>query len=86
VKTYLRPLWYDAQREGLNEELYPRIEETLTAITERPTSFPIVRKDARRALVKQFPYAIYFRILPDHILVFAIVHTSRAPRVWRRRI
>ena len=79
-------LWYEGEQPGLSEKLYERIESTLEAIAERPKSFPVMRKDVRRALVKTFPYAIYFRIKEDHVLVLAILHAARSPREWRRRI
>jgi toxin ParE1/3/4 len=81
-------LWYEAQEKGLSEQLYAQIDTALDAIAERPRSFPVVhkRKHARRALVKQFPYRIFFREMPDHILVFAIVHGARSSRIWRSRL
>ena len=81
-------LWYESQERGLSEQLYARIDAALTAIAERPMSFPVVnkRKNARRALVKQFPYRIFFREMPDHIHVFAIVHGARSSRIWRSRL
>jgi hypothetical protein len=54
--------WYEDQAAGLSENFFQRVDEALTAMSERPRSFPLVRKDVRRALVPHFPYAIYFRI------------------------
>jgi plasmid stabilization system protein ParE len=79
-------LWYETQKPGLSEGLYDSIGAALEAIQERPDSFPLVRKDVRRALVKRFPYAIYFRRRDGHIVVLAIVHTARSSRVWRKRM
>jgi plasmid stabilization system protein ParE len=78
-------LWYEKQKAGLSEDLFSNIGAALDAIQERPESFPFVRRDVRRALVKRFPFAIYFRRNDDHILVLAILHTARSPRAWRRR-
>ena len=71
-------LWYETREPGLSEDLYESIGQALGAIAERPQSFPVVRKDVRRALVKRFPYAIYFRQREDRILVLAILHTARS--------
>ncbi len=51
----------------------------------RLKSFPAVGGGARRTLTKQFSYAIYFKQDAD-IVVFAILHTSRSPSEWRRRL
>jgi hypothetical protein len=79
-------LWYERQKAGLSEEFFRDLQEILSAIEERPTSFPIVRKDIRRALLRRFPYAVYFRMEPNVILVRAIVHTSRSMREIGRRL
>jgi plasmid stabilization system protein ParE len=39
----------------------------------------------RRALVRRFPYAIYFRAAPDEIVVLAVIHGRRHPRHWQSR-
>jgi plasmid stabilization system protein ParE len=79
-------LWYERQKAGLSEEFFRDLREILSAIEERPTSFPVVRKETRRALLRRFPYAIYFRMESDFILVMAIVHTSRSMREIGRRL
>ena len=78
-------LWYEEQRVGLSDRFLDAVSAAMQVIAARPNSFPIVHRDVRRALVKRFPYAIYFRVESDHILVFAIVHTSRSSRAWRDR-
>jgi len=34
----------------------------------------------------RFPYAIYYRVLPDHLRILAYKHHSRHPNHWRYRI
>src|SRR5947209_15920013 len=54
--------WYEEQKPGLGEMFLERVEECLRAIGRSPKAFQLVAKDARRAIVKQFPYAIFYRI------------------------
>ena len=79
-------LWHDDQRTGLGDELEAAVDAALETISERPKSFPAVGGGARRALTKQFSYAIYFKQEADAIIVFAILHTSRSSREWKRRL
>ena len=37
------------------------VETTVTAILQNPLAYPRVKGDPRRALVRRFPYAVYFR-------------------------
>jgi len=43
-------LWYSLQREGLDAALMKRVDQTLSAITARPYSYPIVYRNLRRAM------------------------------------
>jgi plasmid stabilization system protein ParE len=48
--------------------------------------YRIVRQDVRKAGVKRFPYSIYYRDEPTRIVVLAVFHGRRDPRVWQARI
>jgi plasmid stabilization system protein ParE len=41
--------------------------------------------ETRRALVRRFPYAIYFHAMSDEIVVLAVIHSRRHPRHWQSR-
>ncbi len=62
---------------------------TLTGVVERiaasPLAFPRAHKETRRAVVRRFPYAIYFRIAEETVVVLA-VHGRQHPARWRSRI
>lgn len=76
--------WYEERTPGLGR----RFGEALDAVIERvacaPAQFPRVHGDMRRAVLAQFPYAVYFRESPDHIVVLA-VHGRQHPRRWQAR-
>jgi toxin ParE1/3/4 len=78
--------WYEAERAGLGVELRAALRETLNTISEHPSLYPLVRRDARRALLKRFPYAVFFREYPEVIAIFAFMHTHRDPRHWQSRL
>jgi toxin ParE1/3/4 len=48
-------------------------------------AYPRVKGDTRRAAVRRFPYAVYFRPIKDEIIVLAVMHGRRLPRHWRSR-
>jgi plasmid stabilization system protein ParE len=78
--------WYEDQRIGLGVEFREALRSTLDAIAEHPHLYPVVARNTRRALLHRFPYGIYYRELPDAILVFACVHGHRDPRRWQSRL
>jgi plasmid stabilization system protein ParE len=52
---------------------------------DNPVLYPVVHRDARRALLPRFPYALFYRPEPDRILVIACFHAKRDPLVWQSR-
>lgn len=77
--------WYESQLSGLGEEFLDCVDETLNFICLFPESYPVVHKDVRRAVVKRFPYAVYYRIVSSRVIVTAIFHSSRNPKAWQKR-
>jgi len=78
-------LWYEGRREGLGFEFLAAVQSTLDAIISRPTAYQVVHRDTRRALLRRFPYAIFFRIYDDIIIVVACMHARRHPGQWKSR-
>ena len=78
-------LWYSLQRAGLDTALMMRIDQTLSAIAARPHSYPIVYRNLRRAVVRQFPFAIFYEGDVNEIVVFAVYHSRRDPEQLQSR-
>ncbi|MBI4305299.1 MAG: type II toxin-antitoxin system RelE/ParE family toxin [Chloroflexi bacterium] len=79
--------WYEKQSAGLGEQLLVALTDTLARIVEHPEAFPVLYRSTRRALVPhRFPYGIFYRLVDDAIVVVAIMHASRDPSAWRRRL
>ena len=60
--------WYSLQREGLDAALMMRVDQTLSAITAHPHSYPIVYRSLRRAVVRQFPFAIFYESTQSEVI------------------
>jgi plasmid stabilization system protein ParE len=78
-------LWYEGQRQGLGRGFLAAANTLVDAIAEHPLRYPVVRRNTRRALLRRFPYAIYFRIYDEVIVVVACMHGRRNPRRWQVR-
>jgi plasmid stabilization system protein ParE len=77
--------WYEAQRLGLGTEFEAELDRTLGLITAMPAAGRVVYRTLRRALVRRFPFAIYYILGADLIEIRAVLHGRRHPRTWRRR-
>jgi plasmid stabilization system protein ParE len=61
------------------------ISTTFERILEEPFTFPVVHRDVRRALVRTFPYGVFFRVQGDEVAVVAVMHLRRHGRAWQGR-
>jgi plasmid stabilization system protein ParE len=51
----------------------------------RLTPEALVDPTMRRALVRRFPYSIFYEIEPQQIIVYGVFHGARDPDAWKRR-
>lgn len=77
--------WYEQKKPGLGDEFAACIREVLERITVMPLIHGIVHRDIRKAVVKQFPYCVYYRARKDAVVVVSVFHTRRNPRTWQKR-
>jgi plasmid stabilization system protein ParE len=78
--------WYDQQRPGLGDEFLGCVEGCIAKICRDPEWSPIVHDEYHRALVRRFPYAIFYEFAVETVTIFAIFHTARDPSKWRQRL
>lgn len=78
--------WYEERKRGLSLQFRAALDRTLSSIIARPELYARVHRELRRALLRRFPYGVFYLILPEAIIVLAVLHTSRSPSVWRARV
>ena len=74
--------WYEEQRTGLGEEFLAAVDASFDTIEEFPEMCAFVRGNVRRAIVTRFPYAVFYQVEPKRVVVLAVLHTARDPRLW----
>jgi toxin ParE1/3/4 len=57
----------------------------LALIERNPTQFAVVLDDIRRVQLLRFPYAVYYVIDDDRVVVIACAHGRQHPRRWLSR-
>lgn len=78
--------WYGTRREGLGDEFRACLDAGLAEIGRSPLACAKVRGEARRKVVRRFPYVLIQLAEPAHVGVIAVFHTSREPAIWRERV
>ena len=77
--------WYERETRGLGGRFLDAVHTAIARIEGNPEQFPVVHRDKRRALLRHFPYGIYFRVDPTVVVVIACFHARRNPTAWKRR-
>jgi len=78
--------WYENQQPGLGEEFLRCVEACLLAMKRNPDMYAVIHETYRRALVRRFPYAIFYEHHKSTITVYSVFHSSQDPRKWRNRL
>lgn len=77
--------WYENERPGLGLEFLDELRAAYKRIAAGPLKYQDLRSGIRRALLKRFPYAVYFVVEDDVVVVLAVLRASRHPAEWQRR-
>jgi plasmid stabilization system protein ParE len=77
--------WYEGEAVGLGQRFLEAIDAVVERMNTNPQQFPVVFKSVRRALLRRFPYSLFFSIENDTLLVIACFHASRDPAQWQKR-
>jgi len=78
--------YYEEASEGLGAEFLRAVEATLAIIERTPQLYAVVHREVRRALLRRFPYAIFYVVDGDTVVVLACFHARRDPAQWQRRV
>ena len=77
--------WYEQVRAKLGIEFLTELREAYRRILANPDSYQLLSSGIRRALLRRFPYAVFFVIRSEDILILAVLHVARDPRRWQER-
>jgi len=78
--------YYENRVSSLGTQFRDEANQTASRILQTPRRWRIIEADIRRALMARFPFAFYYRVLPDHVQILAVKHHKRHPDYWRYRL
>jgi plasmid stabilization system protein ParE len=77
--------WYENAQPGLGHRFLGAIRDATDLIVTNPELFAPVYQDMRRVLLRVFPYALFYVIEDDEVVVLGCFHGRRHPRTWKGR-
>lgn len=78
--------WYEEREPGLGEEFLRCLEACLDFIRRHPHAHRVAVDEFRRALIRRFPYELFYEPTDDAIIIYAVFHCSQDPTKWRQRL
>ena len=78
--------WYEGEEPRLGFEFLAELRAAYERIVDHPFGYQDIRSGIRRALTRRFPYAVYFSIEGETVVVVAVLSTARDPAAWQLRI
>ena len=77
--------WYLERSPGAAARFLEAITQAIERIQEAPERQPVIRGRLRRVLLREFPYAVYYKVFPTTLSVVGVIHGHRHPGTWLGR-
>jgi plasmid stabilization system protein ParE len=81
--------WYDDDNRDLGEAFLTEVERVFQRIEAMPLTFAVLGEDdrIRRAVVRRFPYVVYFVLLTTgEPRIIAVAHGKKRHMYWAERL
>lgn len=77
--------WYALENDKLGYQFLHEFRAALLSVSKTPLGFRKRLKSVRAFALKRFPYNIYYLFEQDTLIVIAILHQKRNPKLWKKR-
>lgn len=78
--------WYDAKSDGLGDRFIAELAVAIEKLEQYPLAWHPLGAGVRRYRLDRFPYGVFYVVVLDECVVFAIDHLRRHPKHWKDRL
>jgi toxin ParE1/3/4 len=71
--------WYERKTRGLGDEFLSVFYAAAERILSNPLLYPVAYDPYRRRLLRRFPYALYYFIKDNQVIIAGLFHCARDP-------
>ena len=75
--------WYEERSPGLGEDFLRCVEAAVLTIQRHPQLHPIAADDFRHALIRRFPFEIFYEPTPGAIVIYSVFTALKTRRNGR---
>jgi len=77
--------WYEGREPDLGSEFLAEVDAAFSPIETNATMYHEVHRDVRRVLTRRFPYSVFYVLDSGDVVVIAVLHAARSPKVLKKR-
>ncbi len=77
--------YYEDKSDGLGFEFLRSLDASLQSVKRNPFAYQTIYKEARRVLLRKFPYALFYVVEENRIIFLACFNQKRNPIDWLGR-
>jgi plasmid stabilization system protein ParE len=77
--------WYRERSPRLGDRFRDALDATIARMRQNPLGYQVLFREVRRALLRRFPYAVFFKNHEEVVIVIAVLHMRRDPDAWKSR-
>jgi hypothetical protein len=79
--------WYNVQSAGLGARFQKQVKTQINMLKNNPSAHHIRYAEVRCMLIKNFPFLVHFIVDEVGLVIeiFAVLHTSRNPKIWEQK-
>jgi len=79
--------WYNKQQNGLGLRFLAEVRDVVRFIKQNPLASIIRYNSVRTTVLYVFPFMVHYTVdeTTQTVIVIAVLHTSRDPKLWKDR-
>jgi len=77
--------YYENIESGLGYDFALEVYSAIKRSSDYPEAWALLNEDARRTLVRRFPYGVIYSIEEKEIYILAVMNLHRDPDYWKDR-
>jgi len=85
-ETFVATRYYNTRIPGLGGRFIEELDACLQEIAQFPNLGVYVGSACRRRVLHGFPYSLIYQVHDNGIYIIAVMHQSRKPGYWKKRL
>ena len=77
--------YYDRLAPKITDKFMDDLYADLELLQGNPNLFQRKYKETRVRYMKKFPFGVHYMVKEDTVVILAVLHTSRNPKIWEER-